>query len=261
MLLCAILTCALLLYSNSLRQQQHTTLFEQGILQLTSPIYTSIDTCKHNVKLLWSNYINLTEVRQQNIKLQEQLRNHRQQLIKLNEISQENTRLRKLLNFQSPPEHIELPANIIAVDAANWFRTITIDKGTADNIYEGLPVVTSDGVVGRTVKCSDRISRILLANDAASEIAALIQHNRTRGIVRGQGANLTMDYALRNKDVHIGDTVVTAGTGGVFPKGIPIGTISKIVKHDYGLFQTLELLPSVDFSRLEEVLIIKQITP
>jgi len=124
-------------------------------------------------------------------------------------------------------------------------------------VHEGSPVVVAEGVVGRTIKCSATSSRVLLVIDAASEIAALIQHNRTRGIARGKGATLTFDYALRNKDVNIGDMVITSGTGGVFPKGTPIGTISSIYKPDYGLFQTLELTPCVDFSRLEEVLVIQ----
>jgi len=257
----SLVTGALLLYSNSLRQKQHTSLFEQGILQLTSPLYSSIDSVTYSVSRLWQDYIDLTKVRQQNLKLQQQLRHNRQQLLELQEISQENVRLRALLRFQPEPAQKTIPARIIAVDAANWFRTITIDKGSNDHVNEGLPVVVAEGVVGRIIKCSTTASRVLLASDAASEIAALIQHNRTRGIVRGKGANLTFDYALRNQDVKIGDTVITAGTGGVFPKGIPIGIVSNIIKPDYGLFQTLELAPCVDFSRLEEVLVIQSKQP
>ncbi|OQY17631.1 MAG: rod shape-determining protein MreC [Desulfobacteraceae bacterium 4572_35.1] len=249
---------ALLLYSNSLRQQQHTTLFEQGILQLTNPFYRSINTASRSATESWDNYINLIGVQQQNVELKEQLRHSKRQLLDLHEIAQENIRLRKLLNFKPNQQFPEIPACVIAVDASNWFRTITIDKGTTDNLQEGLPVVVTEGIVGRTIKCSANTSRILLATDAASEVAALIQHNRTRGIVRGRGGKLTFDYALRKKDVQIGDMVVTAGTGGIFPKGIPIGIISNIIKPDYGLFQTLELTPCVDFSRLEDVLVIQQ---
>ncbi len=253
----SLVTGALLLYSNSLRQKQHTTLFERGILQLTRPLYGTIDTTSRNIANIWHDYIDLTTVRQHNIKLQEQMRLLRRQLLELQEVAQENIRLRTLLHFQPEPQQHEIPARIIAVDATNWFRTITINKGTDDNVHNGLPVIVAEGVVGRTIKCSATSSRVLLVIDAASEVAALIQHNRTRGIARGRGTNLTFDYALRNKDVQIGDMVITAGTGGVFPKGIPIGTISSINKLDYGLFQTLELTSCVDFSRLEEVLVIQ----
>lgn len=253
----SLITGALLLYSNSLRQKQHTSLFERGILQLTSPFYTTIDDTARSINSLWSDYIALTTVRQHNIELQEQLRHQTQQLHELQEIAQENIRLRTLLHFQPEPNQHAIPARIIAVDATNWFRTITIDKGTDDNVREGLPVIVAEGVVGRTIKSSATSSRVLLIIDAASEVAALIQNNRTRGIVRGRGTNLTFEYALRNKDVEIGDMVITAGTGGIFPKGTPLGKVSSINKPDYGLFQTLEINPCVDFSRLEEVLVIQ----
>lgn len=253
----SLVTSALLLYSNSLRQQQHTSLFEQGVLQLTSPLYRGIDTITSNINDTWNNYIDLVDVRQNNINLKQQLRNSKQKLVELQEIVQENIRLRKLLNFKPQQQQVATPARIIAVDASNWFRTITIDKGTRNNLHEGLPVVVAEGIVGRTIKCSPTSSRVLLATDAASEVAALIQRSRTRGVVRGKGVLLSFDYALRSNEIQIGDRVVTAGTGGIFPKGLPIGTVSNINKPDYGLFQTLELTPTVDFSRLEDVLVIQ----
>lgn len=256
LLITCLFVCALLLYSNSLRQQNKTTLFERGILQLTSPFYQILDNVKNEITILWTNYIHLTNVRQNNIILNQRVREQRQQLLQLREVAQENSRLRKLLNFHEDADVPQLPARVIAVDASSWFRTVTIDKGISDGLREGLAVVVAEGIVGRTIKCSSHSSRVLLANDAASEVSALIQHNRTRGVARGKGNTLTLNYALRNKDVHIGDEVITAGTGGIFPKGLPIGTITKIIKHDYGLFQTLEITPSVDFSRLEDVLVI-----
>lgn len=256
LLFVSLFLCALLVYSNSLRQQNRTNLFERGILQLTSPFYRILDNTKNEVSVLWHNYINLTQVQQNNLILKKRVREQRQQLVQMREVAHENSRLRKLLNFHQEANFPELPARVIAVDASSWFRTITIDKGLNDGLRDGLAVVVAEGVVGRTIKCSRHTSRVLLANDAASEISALIQHNRTRGVARGKGDTITLNYALRRKDVETGDTVITAGTGGIFPKGLPIGTISKIIKHDYGMFQTLEITPSVDFSRLEEVLVL-----
>lgn len=247
---------ALLIYSNSLRQQNKTTLFERGVLQLTSPFYKILDNSQNEITILWENYINLVDVRHNNIILNQRVREQRQQLLQFREVALENDRLRKLLNFHDNSHIPELPARVIAVDASSWFRTITIDKGTSDGLREGLAVVVAEGIVGRTIKCSNHTSRVLLAIDAASEVSSLIQHNRTRGVARGKGTTLTLNYALRSKDVHIGDAVITAGTGGIFPKGLPIGTITNIIKHDYGLFQTLEITPSVDFTRLEDVLVL-----
>jgi rod shape-determining protein MreC len=261
LLFCLLLLCALLLYSNSLRQREHTSLFEKAVLQLASPFYRTIDAVSRDSAALWNNYIDLIDVRQRNIALQEQLRQQKAHLNHLKEIEQENQRLKNLLGFLESTELPAIPARVIAVDASSWFRTITIDKGTNDGLDEGLPVVVAEGIVGRTIKCASRTSRVLLIIDASSEVAVLVQRNRTRGIARGQGAQLTLEYALRSHDVLEGDAVVTSGTGGVFPKGLPVGTISKIVRHDYGLFQTLELTPSVDFDRLEDVLVLPGETP
>lgn len=256
LLFSSLFLCALLLYSNSLRQQNKANLFERGVLQLTSPFYQVLGSIQHEVATLWHNYINLTQVQQTNLILEQRVRKQRQQLLQLREVAQENSRLRKLLHFHEEANFPEIPARVIAVDASSWFRTVTIDKGLNDGLRDGLAVVVAEGVVGRTIKCSRRTSRVLLANDAASEISALIQHNRTRGVARGKGDTITLNYALRRKDVKTGDAVITAGTGGIFPKGLPIGTISNVIKHDYGMFQTLEITPSVDFSRLEDVLVI-----
>ncbi|MCD6526276.1 MAG: rod shape-determining protein MreC [Desulfuromonas sp.] len=261
LLFCLLLLCALLLYSNSLRQRQHTSLFEKAVLQLASPFYRTIDSVCRDSARRWNDYIDLIDVRQKNIQLRKQVRFQKQRLLQLRETEQENIRLKNLLGFVQTSKLPVLPARIIAEDASSWFRTITIDKGSTDGVVEGLPVVVAEGIVGRTIKCGHNSSRVLLVIDASSEVAALVQHNRTRGITRGKGAQLTFDYALRSMDVHPGDSVVTAGTGGVFPKGLPIGTISQVVKHSYGLFQTLELIPSVDFSRLEDVLVLLPESP
>nr|WP_320050186.1 rod shape-determining protein MreC [uncultured Desulfuromonas sp.] len=256
LLFCLLLLCALLLYSNSLRQREHTSLFEKAVLQLASPFYRAIDAVSRDTASIWDNYIDLMDVRQQNIALKEQLRQQQGRLTHLQEIELENQRLKNLLGFLENAELPAIPARVIAVDASSWFRTITIDKGTDDGLDEGMPVVVAEGIVGRTIKCASSTSRVLLVIDASSEVAVLVQHNRTRGIARGQGNALTLEYALRSHDVSLGDAVVTSGTGGVFPKGLPVGSIAKIVKHDYGLFQTLELTPAVDFTRLEDVLIL-----
>ncbi|MBN2644067.1 MAG: rod shape-determining protein MreC [Desulfuromonadaceae bacterium] len=248
--------CALLLYSNNLRQKNQTTLFEKAVLQLASPLHNGINGVARVTQQTWQNYLALVNVRQDNIELTQELQDLRRQLVACREIAQENTRLKQLLDFRQSIQLKALPARIIAVDAMSWFRTVTLDKGTDDGVRENLPVVTAQGVVGRTIKCAPRSSRVLLMTDASSAAAAIIQSSRSRGIVRGQGAALVFDYAARLDDIIVGDQVVTAGTGGVFPKGLPIGQISHINKLEYGLFQEVELAPAVDFSRLEDVLIL-----
>jgi rod shape-determining protein MreC len=92
-------------------------------------------------------------------------------------------------------------------------------------------------------------------------VAALVQRNRTRGVCRGQGESLSLEFALRQKDIKVGDRVITSGTGGIFPKGLSIGRVTEVSRESYGLFQTIEITPAVDFSRLEEVLVLLKEKP
>jgi rod shape-determining protein MreC len=154
-----------------------------------------------------------------------------------------------------------LPAQVIGEDASSWFRTVMLDKGSDDGLREGLPVVVAEGAVGRIIRCSPRESRVLLITDASSAIASLLQESRTRGISRGKGETVSLEFALRQDPVEVGELVITSGTGGVFPKGLVIGTVSRVVHDDYGLFQEVTVIPAVDFSRLEEVLILLKETP
>ena len=123
LLFCLLLLCALLLYSNSLRQREHTSLFEKAVLQLASPFYRAIDAVSRDTASIWDNYIDLMDVRQQNIALKEQLRQQQGRLTHLREIELENQRLKNLLGFLENAELPAIPARVIAVDASSWFRT------------------------------------------------------------------------------------------------------------------------------------------
>jgi rod shape-determining protein MreC len=248
--------CALLLYSFNLRTKPETNLFERSILVLTEPLSQGVTAGARGVVSLWQNYLNLVGVKQENSVLRQELERLERIHIHNKELSAENARLRKLLEFSEHVEDEAIPAQVISADAMNWFRTVTINKGTDSGIEENMPVVAASGVVGRTIKCAANSSRVLLITDASSAVAALIQDSRTRTVARGTGSDIACEYAVRLDETGVGDHLVTSGTGGVFPKGIPIGTISSVHIPEYGLFQNIKAKPAVDFSRLEEVLVI-----
>lgn len=257
---CLVLA-ALLLYSAQLRRRETTTLFEKTVLQLTAPFHKGLDTVWDGLAATWSRYLWLVEAGEENGRLREENRQLRAELNGLAEVRLANERLRLLLDFRDSVDLPALPAQVIAEDASSWFRTVVIDKGSADGVREGMPVVVAEGVVGRVIRNAPRQSRVLLLTDASSAVASLVQRNRTRGICRGQGDFLTLDFALRHKDVEVGDRIVTSGTGGVFPKGLVIGRVTRAVREEYGLFQTVTVDPAVDFSRLEEVLVLLREEP
>lgn len=251
-----LLLATVILYSYNLRQKTTTTFFERSVLTLAAPFQLGIDGIVDSVTAIWGNYLWLVDARQRNLELEQENLKLRSELQQVREISLQNERLRKLLAFVDELDRPALPAQVIGEDASNWARTIIIDKGTRAGLRNGLPVVAAQGVVGRIIKIAPDSSRVLLITDASSAIAALIQRTRTRGVARGQGADLSIEYALRDADVQVGDLLVTSGMGGVFPKGLPLATVDSVETGQFGLFQQVNATPTIDFSLLEEVMVI-----
>ncbi len=251
-----LLMATVLLYSYNLRHKSTTTFFERAVLTFAEPFQSGIDQTVDAVRNVWKNYLWLVDARQRNIELLKENRELKAKLLQVEEISLQNQRLRALLGFVDDLDRPALPAQVIGEDASNWARTIVIDKGTKSGLRNGLPVVAAEGVVGRIIKISQNSARVLLITDASSAVAALIQRTRTRGVARGQGQDLSVEYALRTADIEVGDLLVTSGMGGIFPKGLPLGKVADIEKGQFGLFQQVKVETMVDFSHLEEVLVI-----
>jgi rod shape-determining protein MreC len=257
----SLVLAALLFYSANLRHQNNTTLFEKVVLQIAAPLLYSFDSTCRTADGLWNRYLWLINTETQNEILRTENRRLQNELTDLQEVRLANQRLRKLLDFREDSGFSGVAARIIAVDAGSLFRTVIIDKGSKHGLREGLPVVVAEGAVGRIVKCTPRQSRVLLVTDASSSVAALAQRSRTRAICRGQGDYLTLEFALRRDDIAIGDHIITSGTGGTFPKGLVLGRVSDIEREAYSLFQTVTVIPEVDFNRLEEVLVLQEKAP
>ena len=149
-------------------------------------------------------------------------------------------------------------AQVIGRDATNRYRAIILNKGESDGIKPDMGVVTPAGVVGRVVKTTGASSVVLLVTDPNNAIAGLIQRTRDEGIVEGTQQGLAqLKYIPLLSTLRDGDRVVTSGLVGDFPRGLVIGTITRIDKQEGALFQSAELMPEVDVSRVEEVLVIQ----
>ena len=151
-----------------------------------------------------------------------------------------------------------MSARVIAGDASTYFRTVTIDRGTGDGVHRDSAVVSPDGVVGRVVSDpSSRAAKVQLLVDRRAAAGALIERTRAAGVVVGnadQGV-LRMEYVSNLEDVQLGDIVVTSGIDGIYPKGFVIGEV-EVVQRGPGLYRTIHLRPKVEFSDLEDVLVI-----
>jgi len=252
---CLILA-AMLLFSTYLRQRENTSAFERSVLVLTAPVQRGMDGFVDGVATIWGRFLGVFGNTPEVLRLSTENRRLRSELAQLAEVRLENERLGRLLAFREAAEVQAVPARVIAEDASSWFRTVLIDRGSRDGVREGMPVVVAEGVVGRVIKSSRTESKVLLATDASSAIAGMVQRTRARGICRGQGSQLGFDYTMHWEEVEEGDLIVTSGTGGVFPKGLTIGSVSRVTPGGFGLFKSIEMTPAVDFFRLEEVLVL-----
>ncbi len=207
---------------------------------------------------LWTRYVSLVGVDAENRELKRRLRSLEAEHRRDAEIELENRRLARLLDFQGDVPSQFVTARVIAKDAEGLFQSFTLDRGEGSGIEPGMAVVCADGVVGRIAQVSPHASRVLLISDHNSGVDALVQRTRARGIVEG-GLNRTcsMKYIKRGDEIDVNDDVVTSGLDGLFPKGILIGRVSRVTRKDLGLSRVAEVVPSADFAKLEEVLVLK----
>lgn len=186
-----------------------------------------------------------------------------QQLLATTEAGAENGRLRELLKLRERLPHKVVVARVTGRDASNWWKSIQIDRGARDGLRENLPVINAHGIVGKTVSVTKGEARVLLVVDPNCKVSALLQDAREHGVVGGMERAFAsepgcrMTYVNRAAHVRVGEPIVSSGFGGVFPKGILIGTVlSCSLNPQTGMYQDIEIRPSVDFRRLEEVMVI-----
>lgn len=254
LVLVGLLLGALIFYSISLRQRNEPSAFERRMLDLVSPLQQGMTATGSALKSLRGWFLGGGEV--EISRLRSELQTAQRDLVALEEARQETERLRALLDFATQLDSRSVAARVVADDATSWFRTIVIDRGTEDGLKEGFPVMTDQGIVGRVVTCAAGSSRVILAVDAASRVSTLVERTRARGICRGTGEAMSLDYVPMTADVKAGDILVTSGLGGFFPKGLVVGTVTDVTRRGYDMFQTIQVAPAVDFDRLEEVLVI-----
>jgi rod shape-determining protein MreC len=238
----------------------------QGLLQyVSSPLgevlslpIQAISSIDHAISELWTGYVALQMVREENEQLRKDMELLRGQNSQLRESAAATERLKTLLQFKEQAASLMVAAQVIGRDATNSYRSVILNKGESDGIKPDMGVVTPAGVVGRVVKTTGATSVVLLVTDPSNAIAGLIQRTRDEGIVEGTHQGLArLKYIPLLSTVRDGDRVVTSGLVGGFPRGLPIGTIMRIDRSEGALFQSAELIPEVDMSRLEEVLVIQ----
>ncbi|MDH3327807.1 MAG: rod shape-determining protein MreC [Desulfobulbaceae bacterium] len=256
-----LLTLALILFVSTLGSQKFGILHKL-VFEVTGPVQQVFSRAAGYVNVFKEQYVDLIDVRDENKRLWKELQETRAAAYKNREAMATNAKLKKLLEFKESTDLPLVSTRIIGKDPSLWFRTVIVDRGSSDGVFKGMPVVTGDGIVGQIITVSPNYSKVLLAISPSSAIDVLLQKSRVRGILKGTGSlTFKLDYVLKTVDVKEGDYVVTAGYGGLFPSGLPVGIVSKVIKKRRGMFLEIEVTPAVDYLTLEKLLIIQQEKP
>lgn len=206
---------------------------------------------------IWHHYFYLVAVARTNDRLEAALKGAAQYQNQCMELALSNQRLRYLLNFKEKNPRPLIAAEVIGRDPSPWFKSVTIDKGVSEGVARGAPVVMAEGVVGMVTDAANHYAKVLLIIDQNSAVDVLLQKNRARGVSKGASVDrCSLDYVLRKYEVDVGDAVISSGLDGVFPKGLRVGTVEKVIKKNAGVFQTVYIKPFVDFEKLEEVMVL-----
>lgn len=258
-LLSAILLTLTLIFLVSTLGSQRFGILHKLIFEATGPMQEVFSGTASYVNRFTREYVDLIGVREENKRLWKELQESRAAAYRNREALATNARLRKLLAFKESSDLPLMSARTIGKDPSHWFRTVIIDRGSSDGIFKGLAVVSDEGIVGQVLTVSPNYSKVLLAISPSSAIDVLLQKSRVRGILKGAGSLIfKLDYVLKTVDVQEGDFVVTAGYGGLFPTGFPVGVVSKVVRKKRGMFLEIEVKPAVDFLTLEDLQIIER---
>ncbi|PKN51562.1 MAG: rod shape-determining protein MreC [Deltaproteobacteria bacterium HGW-Deltaproteobacteria-13] len=253
----ALLVVALIMISYNLKYGTDQSFSRKIVLEAMAPVQKVLNYSITGVKDNWLRYISLVGMEAENKNLKKQINELKAVLLSYQEGYQEAQRLKKLLSLSNDYNYQFISARVIGREQAALSRIILINKGSTDGLKAGMPVLAPPGLIGRLVDVSWHVSRVLLFIDENSNIDAIVQRNRTQGIISGAGSRgLIFKYISKTQDVKEGDVIISSGMGGVFPKGMLIGQVSHVDRQDGGLFLKITVAPYTDFSKLEEILIL-----
>ena len=239
------------------RYDKSNFFFETIVVSIFSPIQNFFSNVTDSISDVYDHYLFLVETSKENDRL----------LLEVDRLSKKNNELlerrmfleraTKLVEFFRDDERPFVMAKVIGYDATQWSKVIFINRGTDHKVERNLSVMTDAGVVGHIIHASPKSSKVLLITDSRSAIDSLFQETRKSGITVGTGDDICeMKFVPISAKVSVGDQVVSSGLGGVFPKGLMVGKVVGVVKQNQELFQDITVAPSVNFSHLEEVVVL-----
>jgi rod shape-determining protein MreC len=237
---------------------ENTRLIRIWAVSAITPFERGLVWAQHGGGNLWRNYCFLRGVRAENRQLKEEIERMRLEQVRLSEDAAQAHRLQSLLAFKEQVIAKTVPAQVIGSSASDLSRSIYIDKGSNHGIAQDMAVITAGGIVGKVLRVYPSTSLVLMINDQSSGVGVLLEKSRLQGVLRGTpNGELILERVMSDEQVVPGETVQSSGGDQIFPKGLPVGTVSK-VSPGREMFLSIKVKPAADLSRLEEVLVVTE---
>ena len=237
---------------------EDTRLIRIWAVDVVAPFERGLIWAQNGSGNLWHNYIFLRGVRAENRQLKEQIEEMRLKEVRLSEDAAQAQRLQSLFAFKEQFIVKPLPAQVIGSSGSDFSRSIYIDKGSNDGVAQDMAVITTGGVVGKVLRVYPSTSLVLMINDQSSGVGAMLEKSRLQGVARGTpNGELILERVMSDEQVVPGETVLSSGGDQIFPKGLPLGTVSK-VSPGKEMFLNIRVKPAADLSRVEEVLVVTE---
>ena len=252
----AVILGHILLISAQVNSRTGVPVLEAVTFGIFSEVQRGVSTGLNGVRHVWGTYVGLRQTKTENEELRRQLAEAQVALKAQRALADRAHGLEKLLDLKDRVTLQTTAAEIIGAAASTDFRTVTIDKGTSDGLRPDMPIISPAGVVGRVVIPSARSAKVQLLVDRNAAAGALIERSRAQGVVIGVGEDrLRLENVSEAADIVVGDTIVTSGIEGIYPKGFVIGRVDAVEKSGPA-YKRITVKPAVDFSSLEEVLVV-----
>ena len=237
-------------------ENESTRLIRVWVVNAITPFEKGLVGLQNGAGNLWHNYFYLRGVRQENHQLRQEIEHLRLEQVRLNEDAEQARRLQALLGFKEQFISQTLPAQVIGSSGSEQSRSIYIDKGSHDGIKQDMAVITADGVIGKVLRVFVTTSQVLLIDDQTSGVGAILEKSRLQGVLRGTPAGeIVLEKVAADETIQPGEKVLTSGGDQVFPKGLSVGTVTKVTT-GADLFLNVRVKPAANLSKLEEVLVI-----
>jgi rod shape-determining protein MreC len=257
------LLALLALFSSFGQTQRNFSFVESTLVDGLLPVFSVFTSFKNGLTSWWTHYIYLVETQQENERLRQKLGRLEQENIRLKETALTHERLVNLLHLKESPGTPVQVAEVVGKNSGPYLQILFINKGRKDGLVRGMPVVLPRGVVGRVEKTAGRYSEVLLLNDPGFAVDCLAQRTRVRGILTGLPGerHCQIKYVARTEDIKPGDIIMTSGLDQIFPKGMMLGRVLRVVPQAKGNFLFIEVVPEVALSQIEEVQVIPRKPP